>query len=414
MNLRVGFVGLSHLGLNYLAAAAEKNFSTIGFDINSELISKLNKFEVPLSEPYLEKNLRKNKNLISFSDDFSLIKKCDIVFISQDVKTNKNGTGKLEDIKSLINRTKKFIKKDTILVILSQIQPKFMNNIKFDKTRLFYQVETLVFGRAVERALYPERIIIGCYNKNIPIKKKYLVYLKKFKCPLIKMKYESAELTKIAINIFLTASITTTNVLSEICNRISADWMEIKPALMLDERIGKKAYLNPGLGISGGNLERDIASIKKLTKFEKNLKHLINSFEKNSDYMKSWVYRVLKERKLLNNVNKSISILGIAYKENTNSTKNSPSLKLIKSLKGKNIRVYDPKAKLNIQQKNCKQFKNIKETLLKSNILILMVPWNEFKNIKLKKNIRFIIDPFRILRNKEFFKKRVKYFSLGK
>ena len=95
--------------------------------------------------------------------------KCDIVFISQDVKTNKNGTGKLEDIKSLINRTKKFIKKDTILVILSQIQPKFMNNIKFDKTRLFYQVETLVFGRAVERALYPERIIIGCYNKNIPI-----------------------------------------------------------------------------------------------------------------------------------------------------------------------------------------------------------------------------------------------------
>ena len=55
MNLRVGFVGLSHLGLNYLAAAAEKNFSTIGFDINSELISKLNKFDVPLSEPYLEK-----------------------------------------------------------------------------------------------------------------------------------------------------------------------------------------------------------------------------------------------------------------------------------------------------------------------------------------------------------------------
>ena len=159
------------------------------------------------------------------------------------MKTNKNGTGKLEDIKSLINRTKKFIKKDTILVILSQIQPKFMNNIKFDKTRLFYQVETLVFGRAVERALYPERIIIGCYNKNIPIKKKYLFYLKKFKCPLIKMKYESAELTKIAINIFLTASITTTNVLSEICNRISADWMEIKPALMLDERIGKKLIL---------------------------------------------------------------------------------------------------------------------------------------------------------------------------
>ena len=171
MNLRVGFVGLSHLGLNYLAAAAEKKFETIGFDLNSKLISKLNKFDIPLSEPNLKKNLRKNKNLISFSNNFSLIKKCDIVFISQDVKTNKNGTGKLEDVKALINHTKKFIKKETVLVILSQIQPKFMNDIKFDKTRLFYQVETLVFGRAVERALYPERIIIGCYNKNKPIKK---------------------------------------------------------------------------------------------------------------------------------------------------------------------------------------------------------------------------------------------------
>tara|TARA_Y100000590_G_C15729887_1_gene1016598 strand:+ start:1140 stop:2420 length:1281 start_codon:yes stop_codon:yes gene_type:complete len=414
MNLRVGFVGLSHLGLNYLAAAAEKNFKTIGFDMNSKLISKLNKFDVPLSEPYLEKNLRKNKNLISFSDDFSLIKKCDIVFISQDVKTNKNGTGKLEDIKFLINYTKKFIKKETILVILSQIQPKFMKNIKFDKTRLFYQVETLVFGRAVERALYPERIIIGCYNKNIPIKKKYLVYLKKFKCPLIKMKYESAELTKIAINTFLTSSITTTNVLSEICNRVSADWSEIKPAIMLDERIGKKAYLNPGLGISGGNLERDISSLKKLIKSDKNLKLLTDSFEKNSKYMKSWVYRILKKRKLLNNSKNSFSILGVSYKENTNSIKNSPSIELIQSLKGKNLRVYDPKAVLQYKQRNCIQFKSIDQALLKSKILILMVPWKEFKNIKVKKNIKLIIDPFRILKNKNIPKKKIEYYSLGK
>ena len=137
-----------------------------------------------------------------------------------------------------------------------------MRKINFNKKLLYYQVETLIFGKSLDRALNPERIIIGCNESNSKIKNSYLKYLKRFNCPIIKMSYESAELTKIAINIFLASSITTTNVLSEICSTIGANWEEIKPALKLDSRIGPKAYLKPGLGISGGNIERDIMSLK--------------------------------------------------------------------------------------------------------------------------------------------------------
>ena len=81
------------------------------------------------------------------------------------------------------------------------------------------------------------------------------------------MNYESAELAKISINIFLISSVTSTNILSEISENIGANWSDVSNALKLDKRIGKYAYLKPGLGISGGNLERDLETFRNFLKF---------------------------------------------------------------------------------------------------------------------------------------------------
>jgi UDPglucose 6-dehydrogenase len=80
------------------------------------------------------------------------------------------------------------------------------------------------------------------------------------------MNYESAELAKISINMYLISTVTTTNILSEICEKAGGDWNDITNSLRLDKRIGKYAYLSPGLGISGGNLERDLCTLQKLQK----------------------------------------------------------------------------------------------------------------------------------------------------
>ena len=111
------------------------------------------------------------------------------------------------------------------------------------------------------------------------------------------MSYQSAEVTKIALNIFLASSITTTNILAETCKLSNGDWEEIKPALKLDKRIGQKAYVNPGLGISGGNIERDIISLNKIINNNFNLKKLTDTILSNSQYMKGWVLRNLKKEK---------------------------------------------------------------------------------------------------------------------
>ena len=415
--LNIGFVGMSHLGLNYLAAASDKGFSVIGFDNDKNKIHKIKKKTLELSEPKLWNLIKKNSKRITFSDNFKNLKSCDLIFISQDTETEKKGRAKLTKLKKLIDIAILNISKNAILIILSQVKPGFIRKIKFDKSRLYYQVETLVFGKAIERAINPERIIVGSYKTNSNIKNKYFSYLKKFNCPILKMKYESAELTKISINILLASTITSTNLLAEVCEKTSADWQEVVPALQLDERIGKKSYLKPGLGISGGNIERDIFSVKEIVRNNDRPLSFINAFEKNSDYMKSWVYRVLNKNKILNK-NSHICILGLSYKENTDSTKNSPTISLLKKIKNNPIKIYDPKAILKEKYKNCLQVKNMFSAIQNTNLIILMTPWGEFKTINKyfnfikKKSV--IIDPHRVIDFKYLKKRSFEYFTLGK
>ena len=174
------------------------------------------------------------------------------------------------------------------------------------------------------------------------------------------MNFESAEVAKIAINLLLASSVTTSNILSELCEKVSADWQDVIPALRLDKRIGKFSYIKSGLGIAGGNIERDIVTAKNLLKKNEPPSLILNDILGNSDYMKNWVKRLLIKKKFLNEKKINIGVVGVTYKENTNSIKNSPALKLIGYLKNKsNISVYEPMVKLSFANKKIKQIKSL-------------------------------------------------------
>ena len=416
--IKLGFVGLTHLGLNYLAASVQKNFSAIGIDVDSKKILKLNKNIVEYEEPNLKKAILKNNKKITFSDNFKNLKKCNLVFISQDVKTSISGKADLKSLRILINKTIKHLNKNAILVVLSQMKPGFMRSIKIDQKKLYHQVETLIFGKALNRALYPERIILGCENKFEEISPIYLKYLKSFKCPILKMEYESAEIAKISINLLLAASVTTTNILSELCEKTSADWNDILPALKLDKRIGIFAYIRPGLGIAGGNIERDIVTVKIMLKKKSPPDLLLKNMLDNSQHMKCWISRVLTKEGILNKKNKiDIGIVGATYKENTNSIKNSPIIDLLNYLKDKkNISIYEPMLNLKLKNKNIQQVKNLKKLLTKNKILIFMRPWinqKEIQNIYKNLSNKLIIDPYRVINFNNKKDKLNKYFTIG-
>jgi UDPglucose 6-dehydrogenase len=415
--LTIGFVGMSHLGLNYAVATASKKFKVICYDENISTINLLKNKISPIFEKDLEKKIKLNFSNLKFTNNILDLKNCDNVYISEDVSTKISGESDLTVTKGLINKTIKHLNKNSNLIILCQVPPGFCRSINWNKNQLFYQVETLIFGKALERALYPERLIIGTENKKNKIKQSYLKLLKSFNCPLIIMNYESAELAKISINMYLISTITTTNVISEVCEKIDADWNDISIALKLDRRIGKYAYLEPGLGISGGNLERDLYTLQKLQESNRLNNRFIHELKNKSISRKLWILNIVKKLKKKYKL-KNISILGLAYKVGTYSTKNSPGIQLIKNLKDFKIRAFDPIVKKIDKIKNVMICKNSHETIKGCDILIITTPWNEFKKINsifLKKNIknRLIIDPYNLLDKKVLENKGIKHISMG-
>lgn len=415
--IKIGFIGLTHLGLNYLAATAQKKFSVIGVDISKSKIEKLKQNNIEYKEPYLKNTILKNKKRILFSNNLKDLKKCNLVFVSQDVKTNAKGKSNVASLKFLIKKTIKNLNKKSVLIIISQIKPGFMRSINIDKKRLYHQVETLVFGNAIKRALHPERFIVGCQNKYNQINKAYLSYLKSFHCPIIKMNYESAEIAKISINVLLASSVTATNVLSELCEKNSADWTDIIPALKLDKRIGKFSYIKPGLGIAGGNIERDIVTTKDIFKKKTPPNLILGSILENSKYMKNWTIRLLSKNNFLKK-KRNIGIVGATYKENTNSIKNSPTITLIKNLNKKHkIEIYEPMLNLNIHNNKVIQIQSLSELIKQNEVIIFMRPWNlkkEIKNIYKYLRNKIILDPYRVIDFINRANKTNSYFTLGK
>jgi len=200
---------------------------------------------------------------------------------------------------------------------------------------------------------------------------------------------------------FLVASVTTTNTLAEICENIGADWQDIVPTLRLDKRIGQHAYLTPGLGIAGGNLERDLNTIVKLGQQYTTDTYTVQAWLKNSSYRRDWVLRCLQQHVLTKIPQPNIAILGLAYKPNTHSLKNSPSIALIKQLMNYSVQAHDPIVK-DEHGTHALRYEKLEETLKDADVLVVMTPCDEYKNLSVNQMSqsmrgRIIIDPHRIL-----------------
>lgn len=414
----IGFAGMTHLGINSLAAAADRHFSVLGFDGNEDLIDRLRQFKMPVVEPGLYDLLATNADRLQFSADPADLKRCDIVYISADVPTDDHARSDLSPIRSLIDQVTAHLNDDAVLVILCQVPPGFTRSLtRIPQQRLIYQVETLIFGRAVERAMHPERFIVGCTDPSLPLPACYQKFLESFSCPILPMRYESAELAKISINFCLVASVTVANVLAEVSETIGADWSEIVPALKLDKRIGNFAYLAPGLGISGGNLERDLRTVINIGKDKGTDVRVVEAWIDNSLYRKDWCWRVLSEHVLTADPKARIAVLGLAYKENTHSTKNSPSLALLAHLEGYNVRVHDPVVSSSVVP-FAKGFTDPLECVAESDALVITTPWPQYKNFKISDLSRLmagrtIIDPFRLIDGHGAAAAGFAYYTLG-
>lgn len=417
MSLTVGFAGMTHLGLVSAAAAAAQGFEVIGYDTDAKLVGALDEDDLPVLEPGLPELIKKNRKALFFTADPAALGRCDLLYLAVDVPTDAEGRSNLDAIRGMIAQVAPVLRGDATLVVLSQVPPGFTRALAIPAKRLYYQAETLVFGRAVQRASEPERIIVGCADPEQPLSSALAEYLTTFACPVLRMRYESAELAKISINCCLVASISVANTLADLCEAIGADWAEIEPALKLDSRIGPHAYLTPGLGIAGGNLERDLRTVTALADAKGTDASVVRAWIANSVRRKNWAWQALNETVLEKSPDARIAVLGLAYKENTHSIKNSPALALLDQLHGRVVAVHDPVVAATIVPW-ARAASDPLDAAKDADALVIATPWPQYRRLTAEELVgtmrgRTILDPFRVLDGRAFAAAGFVYLTLG-
>ena len=261
------FLGLSHLGQVFSVSWAKKIGKCLVYDFDNKQLENFKKKKYTIEEPSL--NLIKTKNIefLNYDED---IKKSNLIFFTYDTPiSEKNGDPNLSLIEKNLKKllSIKFNKK-TFIFVLSQVYPGFMDNIvkKYKhnkKVKLYYMVDTLRMGTAIDNFLNPEQLVFGSEGRENKIVK---LLFKKFKCQKYIYSYKEAELIKISLNIYLFFSVSFANVIDQLGIDNDIRFSKVIENLRNDYRIGKYSYVNPSIGISGGHLERDIQYFKKINK----------------------------------------------------------------------------------------------------------------------------------------------------
>lgn len=415
-----GFLGLSHLGLVSSIGWASFGNAVVAVDPDRETIELLRQARLPIHEPGLDEMLGQVRSRLVFGTDPALLAACPLVILSRDIPTDADNTSNLAGVEGLVESVIPHLRADATLVIMSQVPPGFTRaRAARIRQHVYYWVETLVVGQAVTRYLHPERIIIGCADPTAPLPAALAQGLARFGCPILTMRYESAELTKTAINLYLASSVTYANTLADLCERIDADWSEVVPALRLDARIGPAAYIRPGLGISGGNIERDLVTLRNLARAKGTDATFIDTIMDHNARRYRWLQDKLQQLVFTDSRVPTVALWGLAYKKNSRSTKNAVSLRVIADLKGRaRLRAYDPLVS-SLPGNGGASLVTRDESLEGADCLLILTDWDEFAAVdggELQQVMRrpLVIDCVGVLEARRNALQGVQYVSMGR
>jgi len=433
-DMKIIVIGLGFVGLSLISVLGSKNYHVTGVDIDKDKCKMISHGKSPFFEPHLEKTLKSGlKKKLKIEDNFLNVKNSDLIFVTVGTPQKDNGSIELSMIKNAVTKigiSLKDAKKSPIICIKSTVTPGTMKNIilpilekKSGKKAgrefgLISNPEFLQESSAIKDTKFPHAIVLGGYET------KYMKNAKQFfeklhpKTPIIITNHQTAEMIKYANNSFLATKISFINQLSNICQNIpGANIDDIAKTIGLDPRIGK-LFLNAGPGYGGSCLPKDM---KALINFANNSgiePILLNAVEKlNSNQIDQIV--LLIKKKLGKFPSKKITILGTAFKPETDDVRNSVAIELIKKLLKKkvNVKIHDPKAIKNTRKifgEKIDYANSMKDALFKSECAIIMTQWKQYEKLgngEIKgMEKKFIIDCRRILLKKKL---DADYFAIG-
>lgn len=408
--MNITMIGTGYVGLVSGAGLADFGMRVICVDKDLDRIDSLAKGTIPFYEPGLMELVSRNvKNgRLSFTTNLrKAVEQSLVIFVAVGTPDNGNGEADLSQVEEVAYHLAQVIDDYKVLVMKSTVpvgtnrwfhdlvQSRLTGNHQVD---VVSNPEFLREGSAIEDFMRPNRVVLGSDSfQALAIVKDLYRPLYLIETPFVVTGLETAELIKYASNAFLATKISFINEVANLCEKVGADVHHVAKAMGLDNRIGGK-FLHPGPGFGGSCFPKDTRAFALLgRKLNCPLQIVESVIEVNVNQRRQMIIKI---KELLGSLeNKTIGVLGLAFKPNTSDVRESPAIEIVQTLlaNGAYITAYDPEAmeefKKVIQADRLRFAADVDAVAEGADALVFVTEWNEFRNLDLQRLKTLLAQP---------------------
>ncbi|MGV0423790.1 UDP-glucose dehydrogenase family protein [Corynebacterium sanguinis] len=399
--MRMTVIGTGYLGATHAACMAELGHEVLGVDVDENKINQLKAGKVPFYEPGLPEILERNitAGRLDFTTDYARVAEfANVHFIGVGTPQQRGSYAAdtryveavIDDLVPQLRGRHIIYGKSTVPVGTAAALQERANTLATEGTEveIAWNPEFLREGYAVQDTIEPDRIVLGARAEDTRAeeiaREVYATPLDKG-TPFIVTDLQTAELVKVSANAFLATKISFINAVSEVCEIVGADVTQLADAIGYDDRIGRK-FLGAGLGFGGGCLPKDIRAF------------MARAGELGADQALTFLREVdainmrrrqrvvdLAREELGSLIGRRVTVLGAAFKPNSDDVRDSPALAVAGqlSLAGAAVRVFDPEAVENARRvfPTLDYVSSLDDALTDAELVILATEWQQFREM---------------------------------
>lgn len=398
--MHIAVIGSGYVGLVTGACFAEFGVDVTCVDIDAEKIARLSDGIIPIYEPGLEQLVAKNTQAgrLRFTTDFkSAVEQALVIFLAVGTPPKEDGSADLAYVEAAarsiaehMNGYKVIVTKSTVPVgtgehlrSLIREHQKKQNNFG-----IVSNPEFLREGAAIDDFMRPDRVVIGSRDEEaVAIMRDLYRPLYLIETPFVVTSLEAAEVIKYAANAFLATKISFINEIANLCDRIGCDVHDVARGIGMDRRIGSK-FLHPGPGFGGSCFPKDTRALASVARQYKSDSLIVDAvIEVNERQREAMIPKI---EKLVGNLQgKTIAMLGLSFKPETDDMREAPSVDIIRGLieRGATVRAYDPVAVEEAMKilPDITYAEDEYSAVTGTDALIFMTEWNQFRALNMER-----------------------------
>ena len=414
--MRVAMIGTGYVGLVSGACFSEFGIDVVCVDRDAKKIERLKAGEIPIFEPGLDALVKSNTEAgrLSFTTDLkAAIAGADAVFIAVGTPSRRGDGhadlsyvyGAAMDIAGHLTKYAVVVTKSTVPVgtgrevhrIIRAARPE----LEFDVAS---NPEFLREGSAINDFMRPDRVVIGAESERAQkVMRQLYRVLYLIETPILFTSLETSELIKYAANTFLAAKLTFINEIADLCEKVGADVHDVARGIGLDGRIGKK-FLHPGPGYGGSCFPKDTLALVKTAQDYGAPLRIIETVVDVNEKRKHRMADKIKDACGGDVSGKTIAVLGLTFKPNTDDMRDAPSLAIVPALQkaGADVRAFDPEGTKEAKHllPGVEFCADAYDAMTGADAVVILTEWNQFRNLDIKRMKTLLKAPVMIdLRN---------------